>query len=102
MNHNVEYKNRLNHIEYNYYNYCYSNYLAVTVTTIKCGIGHVCNFLHSLHYTCMDQPTQPSALCAHLQLSLISGSLAHFDFSISHILLIILNIASTIVTNLIH
>jgi hypothetical protein len=43
MNHNVEYKNCLNHIEYNYYNYRYSNYLAVTVTvtvtTIKCGIG---------------------------------------------------------------
>jgi hypothetical protein len=51
MNHNVEYKNRLNHIEYNYYNYHYSNYLAVTVTTIKCGIG-TRNFLHS--------PTWPS------------------------------------------
>jgi hypothetical protein len=39
MNYNGEYKNRLNHIEYNYYNYRYNNYLAVTVTTIKCGIG---------------------------------------------------------------
>jgi hypothetical protein len=39
INHNVEYKKRLNHIEYNYYyNYCYNNYLAVTDTTIKCGI----------------------------------------------------------------
>jgi hypothetical protein len=47
MNHNVEYKNCLNHIEYNYYNYRYSNYLAVTVTTIKCGIGTHVIFLHS-------------------------------------------------------
>jgi hypothetical protein len=38
MNHNVEYKNHLNHIGYNYYNYRYSN-LVVTVITIKCGIG---------------------------------------------------------------
>jgi hypothetical protein len=46
MNHNVEYKKRLNHIEYNYYNYRSNNYLVITVTTIRCGIGtHVISYI---------------------------------------------------------